>query len=126
MKTGKRFYPEIREQSVQMIFDQERECSSLCACIGSIAGKVGCSSQTLKSWVAKAEIELGRRHGVVQSEQDRLEASEQAAWARDQPSGVIHHSDRGGPYLSITFSNQLSEQGFKPSVGRTGTPTTMP
>lgn len=31
MKTGKRFYPEIREQSVQMIFDQERECSSLCA-----------------------------------------------------------------------------------------------
>ena len=76
MKTGKRFYPEIREQSVQMIFDQERECSSLCACIGSIAGKVGCSSQTLKSWVAKAEVELGRRHGVTQSEQDRLKALE--------------------------------------------------
>ena len=56
----------------------------------------------------------------MQSEQDRLRALEQAIWARDQPRGVIHHSDRGGPYLSITFSNQLSEQGFKPSVGSTG------
>jgi transposase len=28
MKTGKRFSPEIREWSVRMVFDQEREYSS--------------------------------------------------------------------------------------------------
>ena len=76
MKTGKRFSPEIRERSVRMVFDQEREYSSQWACIESIAGKVGCSSQTLKNWVAKAEVELGRRQGVTQSEQDRLKALE--------------------------------------------------
>ena len=76
MKTGKRFSPEIRERSVRMVFDQEREYSSQWDCIESIAGKVGCSSQTLKSWVAKAEVELGRRQGVTQSEQDRLKALE--------------------------------------------------
>lgn len=76
MKTGKRFSPEIRERSVRMVFDQEREYSSKWACIESIAGKVGCSSQTLKGWVAKAEVELGRRQGVTQSEQDCLKALE--------------------------------------------------
>ena len=76
MKTGKRFSPEIRERSVRMVFDQEREYSLQWACIQAIAGKVGCSSQTLKSWVAKAEVELGRRQGVTQSEQDRLKALE--------------------------------------------------
>jgi transposase-like protein len=30
----------------------------------------------LKSWVAKAEVELSRRQGVTQSEQDRLKALE--------------------------------------------------
>ena len=49
-----------------------------------------------------------------------LDALEQAIWARGKPSGVIHHSDRGSQYLSITYSNRLSEQGFKPSVGSTG------
>ena len=33
-------------------------------------------STALKNWVAKAEVELGRRHGVTQSEQDRLKALE--------------------------------------------------
>jgi transposase len=48
-------------------FNQEREYSSQWACIESIAGKVECSSQTLKTLVSKAETELGRRHGVTQS-----------------------------------------------------------
>ncbi len=39
MNTGKRFSPEIRERSVRMVFDQEREYSSQWACIESIAGK---------------------------------------------------------------------------------------
>lgn len=49
-----------------------------------------------------------------------FDALEQAIWARGKPSGVIHHSDRGSQYLSITYSNRLSEQGFKPSVDSTG------
>ena len=76
MKTGKRFSPDVRERSVRMVFDPEREYSSQWACIESIAGKIGCSSQTLKNWVANAEVELGRRQGVTQSEQDRLKALE--------------------------------------------------
>ena len=49
-----------------------------------------------------------------------LDALEQALWARGKPQGVIHHSDRGSQYLSIRYSERLSEAGFNASVGSRG------
>ena len=49
-----------------------------------------------------------------------LDALEQALWARGKPKGVIHHSDRGSQYLSIRYSERLSEAGFNASVGSVG------
>jgi transposase InsO family protein len=49
-----------------------------------------------------------------------LDALEQALWARGKPTGVIHHSDRGSQYLSIRYSERLSEAGFNASVGSVG------
>jgi putative transposase len=49
-----------------------------------------------------------------------LDALEQAIWARGRPRGVTHHSDRGGQYLSIRYSDRLAEAGFEPSVGSKG------
>jgi len=50
-----------------------------------------------------------------------LDALEQAMYAR-QPNrnGLIHHSDRGSQYLSVRYSERLSEAGIEPSVGSTG------
>jgi putative transposase len=36
------------------------------------------------------------------------------------PSGSIHHSDRGGQYLSIRYTERLGEAGIERSVGSTG------
>mgnify|MGYP001821308759 FL=1 len=49
-----------------------------------------------------------------------LDALEQAVWARGGVQGVIHHSDRGGQYLSIRYSERLSEAGMESSVGSKG------
>ncbi|EWH08063.1 transposase ORFB [Catenovulum agarivorans DS-2] len=49
-----------------------------------------------------------------------LDALEQALWARGKPKGVTHHSDRGSQYLSIKYTERLSEAGFNASVGSTG------
>ncbi len=49
-----------------------------------------------------------------------LDALEQALWARSEARGVIHHSDRGGQYLSIRYSERLAEAGAEPSVGSVG------
>ena len=49
-----------------------------------------------------------------------LDALEQALHARADTDGLVHHSDRGTQYLSIRYSERLSECGIKASVGRTG------
>ena len=49
-----------------------------------------------------------------------LDALEQALWLRGKPKGVIHHSDRGSQYLSIRYTERLTEAGFNASVGSVG------
>ena len=49
-----------------------------------------------------------------------LDALEQALYARQPETGLIHHSDRGVQYVSIRYSERLSEAGIEPSVGSTG------
>jgi putative transposase len=49
-----------------------------------------------------------------------LDALEQALWARSVVKGVVHHSDRGSQYLSIRYSERLTEAGVEPSVGSAG------
>ena len=41
-----------------------------------------------------------------------------ARW--DQTARLIHHSDRGVQYLSIRYTERLSEAGITPSVGSVG------
>ena len=51
-----------------------------------------------------------------------LDGLEQALHDRRpvQKSGLIHHSDRGGQYLSIRYTERLAEAGIEPSVGSVG------
>lgn len=49
-----------------------------------------------------------------------LDALEQALWARNDPKGLIHHSDRGSQYLSIRYTERLAEVGIESSVGSRG------
>ena len=49
-----------------------------------------------------------------------LDALEQALHDRDTDGPLIHHSDRGGQYLSIRYTERLAEAGIEPSVGSRG------
>jgi putative transposase len=48
-----------------------------------------------------------------------LDALDMALWQR-QPSGVIHHSDRGSQYTSIEFGKRCREAGVRPFMGSVG------
>jgi transposase InsO family protein len=49
-----------------------------------------------------------------------LDALEMAIWARRELDGLIHHSDRGGQYLAIRYTERLGEAGVVNSVGSRG------
>lgn len=49
-----------------------------------------------------------------------LDALEQMLWARKVKGNLIHHSDRGSQYLSISYSECLVEIGIEVSFGSIG------
>ncbi len=49
-----------------------------------------------------------------------LDALEQALHARPDRVGLIHHSDHGGHYLSVRYTERLADAGIAPSVGSVG------
>jgi transposase InsO family protein len=51
-----------------------------------------------------------------------LDALEQALCERRplRRGGLVHHSDRGGQYVSIRYTERLLEAGIEPSVGSVG------
>jgi putative transposase len=50
-----------------------------------------------------------------------IDALQMALNSRRPAPGLIHHSDRGGQYLSATYIGQLAAYGIRSSVGRPGT-----
>ena len=68
--------PEVRERAVGMVLDHQHEYESQWAAIVSVAAKIGCTPETLRSWVRRAEVDQGRRRGVTSGERERLKELE--------------------------------------------------
>jgi len=58
------------------VYEQEKAHKSQWAAITAIASKMGCSAQTLSSWIKRRDIDTGRRSGVTTEEQARVKALE--------------------------------------------------
>ena len=76
MARPSRYSAEVRERSVRMVFEHEREHSSQWAAIVSIASKIGCTPETLRKWVRQTEIDTRRRGGLTTDERARIKELE--------------------------------------------------
>jgi transposase len=76
MARPSRYSPEVRERAVRMVREHEKAHDSQWAAIRSIADKIGCSSETLRSWVRQAERDEDLRPGLTTDERQRLKTLE--------------------------------------------------
>jgi transposase len=73
---SKRYAPEVRERAVRLLLEHQHEHESQWAAMISVAGKIGCSPETLRTWVRRIEVDEGRRPGVTLDERQRLKELE--------------------------------------------------
>lgn len=53
----KKYSPEVRDRAVRLFQEHMHEYPSRWAAMQSIAGKIGCAAETLRSWVQRTEVQ---------------------------------------------------------------------
>ena len=76
MRKSPKYSPEVIERAVRMVFDAKDQYPSQWAAIESIAGKIGCTAETLRRWVRQGERDRGVREGPTTAEQQRVKELE--------------------------------------------------
>ena len=66
------YSPEVKDRAVRMLLEHQEEYPSQWQAICSIAAKIVCPSETLRSWLHQTERNQGMRAGLTAAELDRL------------------------------------------------------
>lgn len=70
------YSPEVRERAVRLVLTSEHDHTSRWAAIKSVAAKIGCTPETLRSWIARMEVDSGAKPGISSDEAARIKALE--------------------------------------------------
>ena len=75
-KTSKPYSPEFRERAVWLLLEHRDEYQSEAAALTAIAGKLGCSPDSLRVWVRQAQRDGGERPGQTTADRARIKELE--------------------------------------------------
>ncbi|MGW8342413.1 IS3 family transposase (plasmid) [Xanthomonas axonopodis pv. khayae] len=89
MSKAMKYSPEVRERAVRMVFEHQKDHTSQWAAIASIAGKIGCTAQTLCNWVRQAERDQGRREGLSTCEREKMKSLEREVRELRQANEIL-------------------------------------
>ena len=88
-KASTKYAPEVRERAVRMVFEHQGEHASQWTAIGSIAAKIGCTAETLRGWVRRAERDQGKRAGPTSDDRERIKALEREVRELRQANEIL-------------------------------------
>ena len=106
MRKSVKFAPEVRERAVRLVLEHRSEHLSRWAAIESIAPKIGCTPQTLLSWVRQHERDTGLRSGVTTAEQERIKALEREVRELRQANEILR---KASAYFALAELDRRSK-----------------
>jgi len=71
-----KFPAEVQERAVRLVLEALNGHESEWAAIRSVAGKIGCTPETLRKWVRRTQVDAGERPGTTTTEHERMKALE--------------------------------------------------
>jgi transposase len=75
-RTSKPYSPEFRERAVRLVMEHREEYQSEAAALTAIAGKLGCSPDSLRVWTRQVQRDVGERSGQTTIEKARIKELE--------------------------------------------------
>lgn len=87
--TKQKYCKEVRERAVRMVREHQPDHPSEWATIQSVAAKLGCTPQTLRNWIRKAQVEAGQREGLTATERERMKMLEREVRQLRQANEIL-------------------------------------
>ena len=103
----KPFAPEVRERAVRLVLEHQAEYETQWAAIRSVAEKIGCSAEALRTWVRRTERDAGQRPGLTTDERERLKALERENRELRQANEILRKA-------SAYFAQAELDRRFRP------------